>query len=204
MTTAATISERNTPSHQRLSVLTTHHPLCGTATGREQQALSHGESGAKSGSYLGEAEYRWPSRVSLGAQGERTRSRCAGPNNDTCLLIHPPPYVRAGAGGGELSPPRSLLMARPVSRPMIGLKWEARPRGSCMWCGSVGTSVPSTPCTGSPSSHWTARFGVARPSAKGSTRSLTSCGRPVSRFRRSNGRGSLSRSAGFTPSRVSR
>src|SRR5229473_2422970 len=40
MTTAATISERNTPSHQRLSVLTTHHPLCETATGRGQQALS--------------------------------------------------------------------------------------------------------------------------------------------------------------------
>jgi len=45
MTTAATISERNTPSHQRLPVLTTHHPLYGTATGRGQQALSHGESG---------------------------------------------------------------------------------------------------------------------------------------------------------------
>ena len=55
MTTAATISERNTPSHQRLSVLTTHHPLCGTTTGRGRQALSHGESGAKSGSYLDEA-----------------------------------------------------------------------------------------------------------------------------------------------------
>ncbi len=69
-----------------------HHapPPLRTATGRGQQALSHGESGAKSGSYLGEAGCRWPSRVSLGAQGERTRSRCAGPNNDTCLLIHLP------------------------------------------------------------------------------------------------------------------
>ena len=102
MTTAATISERNTPSHQRLSVLTTHHPLYGTATGRGQQALSHGESGAKSGSYLGEAEYRWPSRVSLGAQGERTRSRCAGPNNDTCLLIHPPLTFLPVPGGGAM------------------------------------------------------------------------------------------------------
>ena len=42
-----------------------------------------------------------------------------------------------------------------------------------------------------------------RPQREGSTRSLTSCGRPVSRFWRSNGRGRLSRSAGFTPSRVS-
>jgi len=31
MTTEATIIERNPPSHQRLSALTTHHPLCGTA-----------------------------------------------------------------------------------------------------------------------------------------------------------------------------
>jgi len=41
---------------------------------RGQQALSHGESGAKSSSYLGEAGCRWPSRVSLGAEGGRTRS----------------------------------------------------------------------------------------------------------------------------------
>ena len=50
-----------------------------------------------------------------------------------------------------------------------------------MSCGSVGISILSMPCTGSPSRHWTARFGVARPCARGSTRSLTSCGRPVSR-----------------------
>src|SRR5260370_35240958 len=84
----ATISDRNTPSHQRLSVLTTHHPFCGTPTGRGQQALSPGGSGAKSGSYLGEARCRWPSGVSLRAQGERTRSRCAAPSNHTRLLIH--------------------------------------------------------------------------------------------------------------------
>ena len=93
----------------------------------------------------------------------------------------------------KLSPPRSLLMARLVLRPMIGFNHGVP-------CGSVGTSILSTPCTGSPSRHWTARVWVARPSARGSTRSLTSCGRPVSRFRRSNGRGRLSRSAGSTPS----
>src|SRR5258707_6991519 len=101
MTTAATISERNTPSHQRLSVLTTHHPLCETATGRGQQALSHGESGAKSGSYPDEAGCGRPSRVSLGAQGGRTRSKGAGPNNDTLSIDPSSPYVRAGAGGGR-------------------------------------------------------------------------------------------------------
>src|SRR5260370_11537378 len=108
----ATISDRNTPSHQRLSVLTTHHPFCGTPTGRGQQALSHGESGAKSGSYLGEARCRWPSRVSLGAHGERTRSRCARPNNDTCLLIHlHPTFVPVAFVTLD-----SALIARPASR----------------------------------------------------------------------------------------
>jgi hypothetical protein len=72
---------------------------------RGQQALSHGESGAKSSSYLDEAGCRWPSGVSLGAQGRRTRCRYAGPNNDTRLFIHllRPRYVRAGVGGGALT-----------------------------------------------------------------------------------------------------
>ncbi len=72
---------------------------------RGQQALSHGESGAKSRSYLDLAGCRWPSGVSLGAQGRRTRCRYAGPNNDTRLFIHllRPRYVRAGVGGGALN-----------------------------------------------------------------------------------------------------
>jgi hypothetical protein len=71
----------------------------------------------------------------------------------------------------KLSPPRSLLMARLVLRPMIGFNHGVP-------CGSVGTSILSTPCTGSPSRHWTARVWVARPSARGSTRSrLPAAGR---------------------------
>jgi hypothetical protein len=53
----------------------------------------------------------------------------------------------------------------------------------------VGTSILSRPSTGSPSRHWTAGFGAARPAARGSTRSPISSGEPVSRFRRSNGSG---------------
>ncbi len=109
--------------------------------------------------------------------------------------------IRAGAGGGELE---SLHDGSAGAAPYDRAQWEARLRGSCMSRGSVGMSILSTPCTGSPSRHWTARFEAARPGARGSTRSLISCGRPVSRFRRSNGRGRLSRGAGFTPSRGSR
>jgi len=90
-----------------------------------------------------------------------------------------------------------LLRYHPAMVPPAGLTSRAAPS-------SGGMSILSKPCTGSPSRHWTARFEAARPGARGSTRSRPSCGRPVSRFRRSNGRGRLSRGGGCTPSRASR
>jgi hypothetical protein len=63
-------------------------------------------------------------------------------------------------------------------------QWPKRPRGSCMSCGSVGTSILSTPSTGSPSRHWTAGFGAARRGARDSTRSPKQARVPIPEIER--------------------